>query len=452
MSIREPEEVDGTGIDLYGVAKWSRATIADGKWLQENTVGPLYENELILASAVYGTSAIAANDIASLRAKTEEICDNLTSTSANLQNEIDIINAGSDVIDVVGDVDDLSAYQGWTTENDVIKVLCDSAHDDSQTYYRWTGDDTMDPSQSAQLWSYVGGVSPYYTKSEIDTYSADARSYVNDVSGSLYDRIDYVDEANRTWTEGVSGSLYEMIEEASGSNHADIMYVSAAVGTRSSVELHGGTYVEVSSAAKQDGTISYSADLYASAYRPLAGGPGISIVEDQSQITISCSANSPVFLNLGNYDPSQSTLYNDIDTIMQNGNEPVIYETDNYGKYSYYYLSLRSYGISYMFTRSYISGSNNNSMYSDNLVVRTNGWDIRSFRSANNAEAAHIASNPVSGHLAALDSNGDLIDSGIPKSDVALGTSAYNALHGNQIVVGSLGSDENTVYFLFSNP
>lgn len=449
MSIQVPEEVEGTGIDLYGVAKWSRATIADGRWLQDNTIGPIYENELILASAVYGTSAIAASDIASLSAKTEEICDNLTSTSAKLQSEIDIINAGSDVIDVVGDVEDLSAYQGWTTENDVIKVLCDSAHDDSQTYYRWTGDDTMDPSQSAQLWSYVGGVSPYYTKSEIDTYSADAKSYVDDVSGSLYDRIDYVDEANRTWTEGVSGSLYEMLEEASGSNHADIMYVSAAVGTRNSVELHGGTYIEVSSAAKQDGTISYSADLYTSACKPLVGGTGISIVEDQSQITVSCSANGTVFLNLTSYSSASGTLYDYIDDIIREGNEPIIYENDNYGRYAYYYLTGRSYGTSYTFTRSYID---TNRVVDTNLIVRTSGWNTNTARAAAKEEVAHIVSTAVSGHLAALDGNGDLIDSGIPKSDVALGTSAYNALHGNQIVVGSLGSDENTVYLLFSNP
>ena len=550
MSIQVPEEVEGTGIDLYGVAKWSRATIADGKWLQDNTVGPLYENELILASAVYGTSAIAANDIASLMSKTEEICEDMTSTSAKLQSEIDIINAGSDVIDVVGDDEELSAYSGWTTKNDVIKVLCDSAYDDSQTYYRWYGDDTMDPSQSAQFWHYVGGVSPYYTKSEINTYSADARNYVNDVSGSLYgridevsgslyekleqvsgslydqieqasgslyeqieqassslydqmgqasgslydlieeasgslyDRIDVVDEANRLWTSGVSGSLwnriddvsgslygeiveasgslygridqvsgylYDAIEEASGSNHADIMYVSASVGTKNSVELHGGTYVEVTSATKPDGTISYSADLYTNPCKPLVEGTGISIVEDPSEITISCSAKSNVFLNLNDYSPTTRTLYDDVEEILHDGNEPIIYQlVDNYGTYEYYYLTVKSgYGSTYTFNRTYI---NIDRIASIKLVVRTSGYDKSNSVAPTRAETANVVVGATSGDLASLDSNGNLEDSRIPKSDVPKGVTAYNALHGNQIVVGSLGSDVNTIYFLFSNP
>lgn len=49
--------VPGTDFELYDYARWSRNTIADGKWLQENTLDPLYQNELILASAVYQMSS-----------------------------------------------------------------------------------------------------------------------------------------------------------------------------------------------------------------------------------------------------------------------------------------------------------------------------------------------------------------------------------------------------------
>jgi hypothetical protein len=261
-----------------------------------------------------------------------------------------------------------------------------------------------------------------------------------EVSGSLYGRIDQV-----------SGYLYDVIEEASGSNHADIMYVSASVGTKNSVELHGGTYIDVTSATKPDGTISYSADLYTNPCKPLVEGTGISIVEDPSEITISCSAKSNVFLNLNDYSPTTRTLYDDVEEILHDGNEPIIYQlVDNYGTYEYYYLTVRaSYGSTYTFNRTYIKI---NRIASTKLVVRTSGYDKTDSVAPTRAETANVVVGATSGDLASLDSNGNLEDSRIPKSDVPKGVTAYNALHGNQIVVGSLGSDVNTIYFLFSNP
>lgn len=79
----------------------------------------------------------------------------------NLQSQIDAINAGTDVVDVVGTKAELNSYPtGTLTDRDIVKVLNDESQDGAQTYYRW--------STTSQTWSLVGKVGPYYTKSEAD--------------------------------------------------------------------------------------------------------------------------------------------------------------------------------------------------------------------------------------------------------------------------------------------
>ena len=81
-----------------------------------------------------------------------------------LQGQIDAITSSSDVKDIVGTYTDLQNYDTTTLGNDdIIKVLQDSTHNDAMTYYRWviTG--------GVGAWSYIGQEGPYYTKSEIDT-------------------------------------------------------------------------------------------------------------------------------------------------------------------------------------------------------------------------------------------------------------------------------------------
>lgn len=79
-----------------------------------------------------------------------------------LQNQIDGISASSDVVDIVGTYTDLQNYDTQHLgNNDIIKVLQDSTHNNAMTYYRWNKTNTE--------WIYVGQEGPYYTKSEIDT-------------------------------------------------------------------------------------------------------------------------------------------------------------------------------------------------------------------------------------------------------------------------------------------
>lgn len=79
----------------------------------------------------------------------------------DLQNQIDTIEAASDVVDVVGTYAELQSYDiSKLGDNDIIKVLTDETHDDAISYYRFN--------KQAGTWTYVGSQGPFYTKSETD--------------------------------------------------------------------------------------------------------------------------------------------------------------------------------------------------------------------------------------------------------------------------------------------
>ena len=80
---------------------------------------------------------------------------------SNLQEQIDGITASSDVVDIVGTYQELQNYDtSGLGNNDIIKVLQDSTHNNAMTYYRWN--------KPNNEWDYVGQEGPYYTKSEVD--------------------------------------------------------------------------------------------------------------------------------------------------------------------------------------------------------------------------------------------------------------------------------------------
>lgn len=90
-------------------------------------------------------------------------------------NEIETIEASSDVVDVVGTYAELQQYDtSKLHDKDLIKVLQDETHDDAITYYRW--------STSTHTFSYVGAEGPYYTVSETDALLGDKQDTL--VAGS----------------------------------------------------------------------------------------------------------------------------------------------------------------------------------------------------------------------------------------------------------------------------
>ena len=72
-------------------------------------------------------------------------------TADHLQEEIDAIEAASDVADVVGNYEELEDYDtSALTDKDVIKVLDDETHDHAQTYWRY--------SKSGDSFTYIGQI------------------------------------------------------------------------------------------------------------------------------------------------------------------------------------------------------------------------------------------------------------------------------------------------------
>lgn len=56
----------------------------------------------------------------------------------DLQGQIDAIVAASDVVDIVGTYQELENYDtSHLGDNDIIKVLKDSTHNNATSYYRW---------------------------------------------------------------------------------------------------------------------------------------------------------------------------------------------------------------------------------------------------------------------------------------------------------------------------
>lgn len=111
----------------------------------------------------------------------------------NLQNQIDAITASSDVVDIVGTYQDLQNYDTLHLgDNDIIKVLNDSTHNNAVSYFRWK--------KSSSTWQYVGSEGPYYTKGETDNLLNDKVSKVegkglseNDFTNDLKSKLDNIE-------------------------------------------------------------------------------------------------------------------------------------------------------------------------------------------------------------------------------------------------------------------
>lgn len=132
------------------------------------------------------------------KTETNDLLDNLSSTLGgritgeatarenadnSLQRQIDGIVASSDVVDIVGTYADLQSYDtSKLGDNDIIKVLDDSTHNNATSYFRWK--------KSSSTWQYIGSEGPYYTKAEADSLLDDK---VDKVSGKGLSTNDFTD-------------------------------------------------------------------------------------------------------------------------------------------------------------------------------------------------------------------------------------------------------------------
>lgn len=105
-------------------------------------------------------------EIKRLDGRIDDEAEARSAADLDIWQEINTIEAASDVVDVVGTYSELENYDtSKLHDKDLIKVLADETHDDAITYYRW--------STSLGAFSYVGAEGPYYTTAETDALLGD---------------------------------------------------------------------------------------------------------------------------------------------------------------------------------------------------------------------------------------------------------------------------------------
>ena len=105
-------------------------------------------------------------EIKRLDGRIDDEAEARSAADLDIWQEINTIEAASDVVDVVGTYSELENYDtSKLHDKDLIKVLTDETHNDAITYYRW--------STSLGAFSYVGAEGPYYTTAETDALLGD---------------------------------------------------------------------------------------------------------------------------------------------------------------------------------------------------------------------------------------------------------------------------------------
>lgn len=237
-------------------AKWNRFTVADGDWMQSKTLQPLTARDNFLAEqidksttdwqdALSSESATRYSDDQYLSASISSLSGefytfsaddyyptvtNLSSllnyeisratqaettlsgrisleettrsaADARLQEQIDKLQAATDVIAVFGTYDEFVAGSGdlGVTDNDTIKVLRDNTYtpaatdedndsnddDGFQVYYEWHDPDAEEPHTDWTGWSAIGSLDPYYSVAEIDEYKDEVASDFASLSATV---------------------------------------------------------------------------------------------------------------------------------------------------------------------------------------------------------------------------------------------------------------------------
>lgn len=218
------EELSGDGSRI--VTSWKRTTVADGDWLQHNTIGPLNERDVFLAEKIdelsgnaddklneeiearknadtflSGTIDTFSGNYETFKSNVEASAstlntkiDNEITRATNKEGElnakitqtntrIDNLEAATDVIAVFGTYDEFTAasastWQQSVTDNDFIKVIRDDNYQPNQNDpdYNTTDDDVYQVYYEYHKtnhdgwigWSAIGSLDPYYSVSEID--------------------------------------------------------------------------------------------------------------------------------------------------------------------------------------------------------------------------------------------------------------------------------------------
>lgn len=140
---------------------------------------------------------------------------NRENADINLQNQIDAITSSSDVVDIVGTYQELQNYDTQHLgDNDIIKVLQDSTHNNATSYFRWD--------KQTETWIYIGSQGPFYTKGETDELLTDYvknTDYASTNKGGVIKGNVYGFNVSGNGNPSVAKYTYEQYENNLGDNH-----------------------------------------------------------------------------------------------------------------------------------------------------------------------------------------------------------------------------------------
>ena len=153
---------------------------------------------------------------------------------SDFQSQIDAINAGQNLADIVADLTSLNSYDTTNLqENDKVQVLDDINHEHSSTVYNWTGSE----------WSYIGKYGQNtYTKNEVDIKVGTLANQITDNRsriGSNTTSIEGIQSAIGTdSTENTIKGRIKAIEDEIGTSndsvagtlHGDINIINSTIG------------------------------------------------------------------------------------------------------------------------------------------------------------------------------------------------------------------------------
>ena len=224
-------------------SKWNRNTVADGTWLQKHTLDKLKERDDFLASAIDNLSGNTDDSLSGLSAAIDYVSGSYSSFYTNeylqfkedvessaaqfdtdlqkeindriekddyhdeaietIKQQIDTMNAATDVVDVWGTYSAFSAewrdtyFPGGSaliTNNDIIKIINDEYTEiednlttGHQTYFRWVCNDPVPSGPDDGQWEYIGYTDPYYNRTEVDDKILGIENTIIDLSGTVAD-------------------------------------------------------------------------------------------------------------------------------------------------------------------------------------------------------------------------------------------------------------------------
>lgn len=168
----------------------------------------------------------------------------------NLQSQIDALVVASDVFDIVGTYAELQAYDISTVPvNDIIKVLVDSTHNNTATYYRCVENDNV------KSWFYIGPEGAYYTKSEADnrfvkqTTTINGQALSNNISldaedvGALPDSTTINDLTTESQQNALNSGITSSLVEQISTNESDITDLQNGLDTKQNTITGGASTI-----------------------------------------------------------------------------------------------------------------------------------------------------------------------------------------------------------------